>query len=720
MYNSDNKLKAARSKAAFKQQTFSGSNTSGATPSGSSRIELFGTQNTSSQPKQPSVYDPQDLADLEDLQELSDFIDGAIDDAISYKRSEPSVADTRKIIDGWISEFTRLKPTNVAQTQALNTAIRSLQALYKNKSDTMLRLAMFGNTHWWDNVANILKALSKLLKRSFIRPRTIQQPKPGHLNAPLGQGNEHYNEEPDETGKLRPVYSKEEIVIIGDIRDLAMKTILVNKNVQAKINNLNGLLPFYKSAVSSLIAEETKLVKMVSSHFKSVKINFGGLFNKIRDKVDPNPDDDTLIKRATQDLHKAELDAQFPQKIKPTMVVYGSKITDYNSKKRNQGFRDRDREEDDEVYALRQKVFATYGDAYYAHLLKITQEPKNELGLMNRNTTPFVTVPPEMVAEALQDATTQKTKLDKVLSSRVYIEPDYVVYGTRVSSLKFRKFDPKIDYNQTIYNGRAQVWQVWSDAYRKQYVEIVEYDKLLKQAETTSPDALPDAYDGVPISFKQFRDFDKNKDSNKQVYLIKVRIWNTYHNLSISYESDVVNKDFQNLYQKTVEFVDSLIDSIENITNDEKADGVFGGQTPARMAMQKLVKDIDLFNTDFTTAPWNKTFILLEMGGEVDKGNQFVSQLSHLVTDFADLAKGLTSVSNAMSQENVALKVLTRSIDKYNPDGTNAFLEYYKNSSVKLPETNSPDLIAGYLYNFLMASKTSDDDYGVANILDLI
>ena len=50
----------------------------------------------------------------------------------------------------------------------------------------------------------------------------------------------------------------------------------------------------------------------------------------------------------------------------------------------------------------------------------------------------------------------QKTKLDKVLSSRVYIEPDYVVYGTRVSSLKFRKFDPKIDYNQTIYNGRAQ------------------------------------------------------------------------------------------------------------------------------------------------------------------------------------------------------------------------------------------------------------------------
>ena len=68
---------------------------------------------------------------------------------------------------------------------------------------------MFGNTHWWDNVANILKALSKLLKRSFYSTENYSATsKPGHLNAPLGQGNEHYNEEPDETGKLRPVYSK--------------------------------------------------------------------------------------------------------------------------------------------------------------------------------------------------------------------------------------------------------------------------------------------------------------------------------------------------------------------------------------------------------------------------------------------------------------------------------------------------------------------------------
>ena len=44
---------------------------------------------------------------------------------------------------------------------------------------------------------------------------------------------------------------------------------------------------------------------------------------------------------------------------------------------------------------------------------------------------------------------------------------------------------------------------------------------------------------------------------------------------------------FPNLYQKTVEFVDSLIDSIENITNDEKAD-VYLGVDSARMAMQSL------------------------------------------------------------------------------------------------------------------------------------
>ena len=36
--------------------------------------------------------------------------------------------------------------------------------------------------------------------------------------------------------------------------------------------------------------------------------------------------------------------------------LYGSKITDYNSKKKSGILGDRDREEDDEVYALRQKV----------------------------------------------------------------------------------------------------------------------------------------------------------------------------------------------------------------------------------------------------------------------------------------------------------------------------------------------------------------------------
>lgn len=709
------------------------------------RRDVFGTT-----PKGPSSPPPKyQTRDLNDtyLRELDTFVKTAISQIETFKRNDPGVNFIRRTFDEWVAKLNYLKQENPVQAKVIDIAIKNLWALYKNevkkgpnmgkqedRSNLRLSLSIFADVHWWDKVKQIFIDLNKYIQRSFVRPTVVPLPKPGTLPQVEAPNPDDYalNKE----GKLERVYSTDQLVIIESIRKYAIKVILVSKNVQTNIASVSDIMPLYLSSIDSLVKEEAKVAAAWKGTFKAIKINLHFL-NRMRNAID-DPYDDVIIKRLEKEKQYAEnIVKNSPQRLSPNMNIYGTKLSNYNAKDDDYGFRPRQsgvgspNAEGSDVYDLRKEIFRIYGDGYATYQLKLyaeeqarkkraEEEVDNENDILRRDKQPFSTT------QATEVVNEGKMDLATYLAKGNYVDPSHVVFNTRVSAPSFRKFDPKLDIDTNKYSGeqlykaRAAIWQLWSDAFRVQLKKFNELVDDLKKAQSAKQADIPVEYAGVKVNNSKFRNYDVKLDNNMNFYLIKKRTWLTYHSLQIAYENDIVIGDFGKLYEKTVDFVDSFVSTIEQITKDPKSMGVLGDTgSPILNDFQKMINDVEEFNQMFTTSPWSKSFILNSNMLSTGSDNDYANRLLSLKGNISTIQTDLNLIETTLKEETDALQQMIRSINKVDANQKNPFLEYY--SDLEFPKTNAITPIANYINQYLETTKDPQfDAYGISYILGQI
>jgi hypothetical protein len=714
--------------------------------------DVFGTTPSSglhvpasSGPKYPTV-------DLNDqyLEQLDSFVKFVLTQIFTLEKSEPGPDAVRRIFDEWVSKLQDLAQDNVVQARIIDIAIKNLWALYKNeikkgpnaggredKGNMRLRLSMFADVHWWDKVRKIFTDLNKYIQRSFVRPTVTPLPKPGtapRVEAP-NPGDYALNEK---TGKLERVYSTDQMVIIESIRKYALKVLLVSKNVQTNISSVESIMPLYTASINALIREEAKIAADWASTFKAIKINLHFL-NKMRNAVE-NPYDDVIVERLKKEKTYAEgVVKNTPDRIKPNMNIYGTKLSEYNGNDNDYGFRKRLsavreensppgnlRAEGNDVYELRKEIFRIYGEGYSQYQLKLAademaerkrqkEEVENEMHAGKpREKFPFSTLQPSDVMKE------GRASLADYLAKGNYVDPAHIVFSTRVSAPDFRNFDPDLDADSDIYRAREAIWKLWSNAFRAQLVKFNALVADMKKAQTAKKQDIPSEYAGVPITARKFRDYDIKLDNNSNFYLIKKRTWTIYHTYQVAYENDIVIGAFGKLYDKTVDFVDGFISSIEQITKDPKSMGVLGSSgSPIMADFQEMINDVEEFNNTFTTAPWSKSFIISKNMLSMNSDNDYANRLKSLAGNVATISRDLNIIVETMKSETDALQVLLRSIDKVDPNKRNPFLDYY--SDLEFPKNNATTAIAAYINDYLETTKQPEyDAYGISYILGQI
>lgn len=737
------------------------SSASPAVPLRPQKRDLFGTGPSFAQPAKPGPKYPTINLNDSYLKELDDFVKFVLSQIATFEKSEPGPDTVRRVFDEWVAKLLELKQQNPVQARVIDIAIKNLWALYKNeikkgpdkgrqedKGNFRLRLSMFADTNWWDKVRKIFIDLNKYIKRSFVRPTVVDLPRPG--NAPrITAPNPSDYALNNKTGKLERVYSADKMVIIESIRKYAIKVILVSKNVQTNISSVESIMPLYISSIDALIKEETDIAASWASTFKAIKINLHFL-NKMRNAVE-NPYDDVIIERLKKEKEYAKkVVATTPERIKPNMNIYGTKLSEYNGNEDDYGFRKRMsavreensppgnlRAEGNEVYELRKEIFGIYGEGYVKYQLKLVadevarkkqqqDEIDNEYDPYKpREKFPFSTTKPGEVVEE------GRATLVDYLAKGNYIDPMHVVFGVRVSLARFRKFDPKQDADIDIYNARQKIWQLWSDAFRRQLTKFNELVDKMNEAKLVKKQDIPSEYEGTPISASKFRDYNIKIDNNMNFYLIKKRTWTILHSYQIAYENDIVIGAFGKLYDKTVDFVDGFISSIEQITKDPRSFGVLGSSgSPIAADLQELINDVEQFNNAFTTAPWSKSFIVSKNMLSNSTDNDYRVRLNDLKNTTVTIQRDLGLVVLALKDETDALQILLRSIDKFIPDDKNPgdklkpnmrnpFLEYY--DDLNFPTTNSVTSISAFINDYLMTTKEPQfDSYGISYILGQI
>lgn len=706
-----------------------------------------------------SKYPTIDLNDSY-LKELDNFVKFVLAQISTFEKSEPGPETVRRTFDDWVLKLNDLKQNNIVQAKTIDIAIKNLWALYKNevkkgpnmgrqedKGNLRLRLSMFADVHWWDKVRKIFTELNKYIQRSFVRPVVAQLPRPGTAPQIVSIDPNDYAVN-EKTGKRERVYSADKLLIIDSIRKFAIKVLLVSKNVETNISSVESIMPLYYSSINALIREETEIASDWVSTFKSMKINLH-FFNKIRNAVQ-DPKDEIIIQRLEKEKKYAEsVVKNNPERVKVNMNIYGTKLSEYDGNDSNHGFRKRMaavreansppgslREEGEKVYELRKEIFGIYGEGYLAYQLKLAveeadrkQKQRDEVddelsSAIPRENQRFSTT---QLSDVVQKG---QLSLEDYLKKGNYIDPSHVVFGTRVSAASFRKYDPKLDAGMDIYEARAEIWGLWSKAF---LIQLAEFNKLvaeLRKAENAKKGDIADEYYGTRVNASKFRDYDVKIDNNKTFYLIKKRIWSTYHSYQVAYENDIVIGDFGALYEKTVDFVDGFILSIEQITKDPKSFGVLGSTgSPIMSNFQEMINDLEEFNNIYTTTPWTKSFILSKGMLSSGSDNDYINRLSSLKNNVDKISIDLKLIVESINDETEALQVLIRSIAKINPDKNNSdknnldksspFLDYY--NDLNFPQNNSELSIATFINDYLKTTKDAEyDAYGISYILGQI